>query len=109
MMHRDDYSDNMQISFYSLRLLDDEISRVVDNDTPIFIAAIIVMLIYLMFTLGQCSCVEASPWLAFSAVFLLIGALIMGFSISLCLGATFNTIVMLVPFILLGVGIDDMS
>jgi len=66
------------------------------------------MLMYLMFTLGKVSCIGARPWLAFSAIWVMLCALAVGFSISICTGTTFNTIVMLVPYILLGVGVDDM-
>ena len=105
----DDYSDHFEITFYSERLLDDEVSRTATGDIPTFIAAIVWMLIYLMCTLGKLSCIGARPWLALSAVFILLGALIIGFTISLCLGVPFNPVVMLVSFILLGVGVDDMS
>merc|ERR1719162_284369 len=35
-------------------------------------------------------------------------SLAIGFSISVVIGTTFNSVIMLVPFILLGVGVDDM-
>ena len=107
--HHDDYSDRMEIAYYSDRLLNDEVSSVVAADLPVLGAAFVLMTIYLMFTLGTFSCFGARPWLALSVVIILIGALLIGFSISLCCGTTFNSIVMLVPFILLGVGMDDMS
>ena len=72
-------------------------------------AAFVLMTIYLMFTLGKISCIAARPWLALSVVIILLGALLIGFSISLCCGTKFNFVVMLVPFILLGMGMDDMS
>ncbi len=74
-----------------------------------FGAALLLMVVYLMSTLGKLSCFGARPWLALSAVIILLGAIIVGFSISLCCGTTFNSMVMMVPFILLGVGMDDMS
>ena len=107
--HYEHYDENIEIFYYSDRLLDDEVSRTVSGDIPTFIAALVLMLIYLMFTLGKMSCIGARPWLALSAVVILLGAILIGFSISLCLGFAFNSLVMLVPFILLGVGVDDMS
>ena len=67
---------------------------------------LLMMTAYLMLTLGKMTCFGARPWLALSAVLILVCALSIGFSVSLCLGTPFNTIVMLVPFILLGVGVD---
>lgn len=107
--HRDDYKAYFEITCYSQVLVDDEISRVVDGDLPTFALAFLMMLVYLMFTLGKFSCTEARPWLALSAVIILIGSIIVGFSIGLCTGFAFNFLVMIVPLILLGVGVDNMS
>ena len=83
--------------------------RVVNEDQSTFAVAFTLMFLYLMFTLGEFSCIGARPWLAVSASIILLGAIIVGFSISLCTGFAFNLVVMMVPFILLGVGADDMS
>lgn len=107
--HQGDYNEQIEIVYFSERLLDDELTRVISEDIPTFIAALVLMLIYLMFTLGKLSCIGARPYLALSAVIILLGSLSIGFSISLCAGFAFNSIVMLAPFILLGVGVDDMS
>ena len=107
--HHDDYSDVFQITYYSDCLLDDEIARMVSEGAFTFGTAYVLMLIYLMFTLGKFSCVAARPWLALSALLVLLGALIVGFSVGLCCGFAFNNTVILVSFILLGVGVDDMS
>eukprot|EP01083_Nonionella_stella_P051286 136161_1 len=106
--HVVDYADDIEIVYYTDRSFDDEIDRVITGDAAIFGLALITMLIYLMFTLGKVSCIGARPWLALSAIFVMICALLMGFSISLCLGTQFNVMVILVPYILLGVGVDDM-
>ena len=107
--HKDAFADHIEITYFSERLMDDERSRVVSEDIPVFVGALLLMTIYLIFTLGKISCIGARPWLALSAVIILIGAIIVGFSISLCTGFAFNLVVMMVPFILLGVGVDDMS
>ena len=107
--HHDDYEENIEIVFFSDRLVDDEFVRMISDEMPLLLAVFLLMLIYLMFTLGTLSCSGARPWLALSAVIILLGALLIGFSIGLCCGTTFNAMVMLVPFILLGVGMDDMS
>lgn len=107
--HHDDYDELMTITYNSWRLLDDEVSRTVSEDIPVLGAVVLSMVIYLMFTLGKMSCIGARPWLALSAVIIWLGAIIIGFSISLCFGTKLNSIVFLAPFILLGVGMDDMS
>ena len=106
--HKNDY-DEFIIYYLTDRSFDDEVSRILIDDIPILGLALITMLTYLMIILGKISCIGARPWLALSAVFVMICALGMGFGISMFLGTTFNTICALVPYILLGVGVDDMS
>jgi len=107
--HANDYADDdLSIAFYTDRSFDDEINRVVFGDAPVFVLALFVMLVYLMFTLGKLSCIRARPWLAFSAILVMLCSMAIGFSVGLCVGAKFNTLAALVPFILLGVGVDDM-
>ena len=107
MEHQNDYP-NLKVYYYSDRAFDDETFRVLLQDLPLFAAAICIMLIYLMLTLGNMSCVGARPLLACSAIIVLICALVVAFGIGSILGKEFTTIVMLVPYILLGVGVDDM-
>eukprot|EP01084_Bolivina_argentea_P008427 15780_1 len=106
-LHSNDYND-VTVSYYTERTFDDELGRIVAGDMPIFGLAIITMTVYLMVTLGTLSCIGARAWLACSAVLVLICSLIMGFGISMFLGTQFNAICALVPYILLGVGVDDM-
>lgn len=66
------------------------------------------MLIFLSLTLGRkLTCVEARPIIAFTTLGTVVAALIMGFGIGSALGYSMNAIVLLIPFILLGVGVDD--
>eukprot|EP01084_Bolivina_argentea_P263069 445143_1 len=106
-LNNKDY-DNLKINYYTDRTLDDELSRIVTADMPIFILALFTMLIYLMITLGKLSCIFARPWLAFSAMLVMICSLGIGFGISSLLGTKFSTLCALVPYLLLGVGVDDM-
>ncbi len=104
IIHKTDYP-GIQIEFISDRSFDDELQRVLDGDIPIFVAALISMLVYLVFTLGQFSCIRARPWLAGSAVLVLLCSMSVGFGISFFIGTEFNTICALAPYILLGVKI----
>eukprot|EP01084_Bolivina_argentea_P204752 349724_1 len=103
----DSYNSNVTMYYFTDRAFDDEIARVAYDDIPIFIAALFVMLIYLMFTFGNKNICQR--WLlAQSAICVLLCSLAIGFGISSLIGIEFNTINALVPYILLGVGVDDM-
>ncbi len=108
-VHKNDYSSVMNIEYGTYRSLDDEVSRVIFGDFHIMVLAVTVMTIFLMITLGSFSCIESRPWLAVSAVLVLICSMTIGFGIGFMTGTTFNVICILVAYILLGVGVDDMS
>ena len=105
----DEYKNNhdMDIAYFTDNAFGPEIDRVVSGDLPIFGAAFIVMLVYLALTLGKCNCVEARPLIAVGSLLSTICALIMGFGLGSAFGYQVNAIVLLIPFILLGVGVDD--
>lgn len=102
-------TSGLTVNVMAERSFDDEFGRVVNNEVGVFIAALFTMLAYLMMTLGDFTLVGARPYLAISAIFVMVCSLGTGFGISAVFQFEFNTVVMLVPFILLGVGVDDMS
>ena len=65
------------------------------------------MLLYLSLTLGKCNCVEARPLIAIGSLLSTICAIIMGFGLGSAVGMEFNAIILLIPLIILGVGVDD--
>eukprot|EP01084_Bolivina_argentea_P247572 414171_1 len=106
-LHVNDYKyfNVMYMGYYSF---DVEIARTVTNDSLMFMIAFGVMLVYLQLTLGKLDCIRARVLLATTSIFILILALIMGFGLAAYCGAKLSTLVFVVPFLLLGVGVDDM-
>ena len=108
--HVDDYKDdsnNFEVTYFTSRSVSDEIGRVVFVDGFVYLTAILVMALYLAFTLGDFTCIGARPYLAIVTVIVMIMALITSYGIGLLLGFPINTLVFLIPYILLGVGVDD--
>jgi len=108
--HKDDYlqSDGLQIYYINDRGLDDEIMRVMLGDLGIFALAFGLMMAYFIFALGRLDCVHTRLWLAFSIGLVLLCAIVSGFGIGLYIEGQLSLIVMLIPYVLLGVGVDDM-
>ena len=78
------------------------------SDYPVLAAAFVVMLLYLSLTLGKhLNCVESRPLISLGSLFATIIALIMGFGLASAFGYAANPVVLLTPFILLGVAVDD--
>ena len=66
------------------------------------------MLIYISLTLGRkLTCIEARIWLGLSSIVIMLCAMIMGVGIGCMFQLDINILVTLIPFILLGVGVDD--
>ena len=107
--HSQDYldSDNLVLTYYTDVSISGEFDRVVSNDRPILGAAFCVMLIVLSLILGKVDCIKSRAAMAFGSILSLIFSLICGFGLGSAFGYDFNTLVLLIPFILLGVGMDD--
>ena len=88
--------------------IDEEIQRLVSGDSILFGVAMVVILLYLSLTLGRLDRLNARFYLAWSGVVTVLLSLIVAFGITSYLKLDANAIVFLLPFILVGVGVDDM-
>ncbi len=101
--------DTFTASVWSDRSFSDETNRLVTGDIPIFLGALLIMAIYLSFTLGnRFNCVEIQTWIGSLSVLIMLLAMISSLGLCGYFGIPSNTLVLLVPYILLGIGIDDM-
>ena len=107
--HNNDYSsDNIKVHYFTSLSFGNEMTRIVFVDIPILGVSVILMGIYLSMTLGKnFNCVEARVLLAMGSLFSIVCALLIGLGIGLVFGYPFNPVILMVPFLLLGVGVDD--
>ena len=106
--HSKDWEDDdIQVTFITSRSVEDEINRIVAADSNVYAAALFVMLVYLAFNLGDFTCIGARPWLAVTTILVMLMALIVGYGLGSAFGYDLNNIVLLIPYLLLGVGVDD--
>eukprot|EP01083_Nonionella_stella_P002659 7621_1 len=105
--HHDEYSE-FDVIYYTTHGLDREMFRTATQDSIMFAVAFLIMLLYLQLTLGRFNAIRARSLLATSLIVILLCALAFGFGISAYLGMKFSVLVFAVPFLLLGVGVDDM-
>ena len=105
------FDDIDEIYYLSTRSLDDEISQVLLGDLGIFATAVALILGYLLFILSSCNrkgrCITTRLWLSFSVVIVILLCMCISLGIGSLTGATAGLIVGLVPYIILGIGIDD--
>jgi predicted RND superfamily exporter protein len=103
-----DFADpNLGTAMFSTRSFSDEIGGSIRGDIKLVSIGYLIIIIYLMVNLGDCNCLDGK--IAVSAC----GILTVGFSIvfsfgfsSLC-GYPYTPVHSVLPFVLLGIGVDD--
>lgn len=98
----------IQVGYVTGRSFDDEVTRLITGDIMLFAISITVILIYLTFTLGPLDRIKGRWLLSLSSIVILMGATAVAFGLAGIFSVPFNSIISLLPFILLGVGVDDM-
>ena len=87
----------------------EEIYRLLFTDAYLFAAALLIMMMYVGFTLGSCSCTGSRVLLGMlSAFFNMAFAVGFSFGAVSLMGIKLNQICFFVPFIILGTAVDDM-
>jgi len=100
--------DGLEIFGLAERSYSDEIDYVVNSNIPLLMAGFALLFFYIMIVLGNFNWIEQRALLSIAGM-LVIG-LALGASFGLCfyLGISFNDICPIIPFLLLGIGVDDM-
>ena len=99
------------MNYITTRSLDDALAEAIGADIPLVGAAYLVMIIVCCCSLGRGvmdGCGRSSIALAGGGVMTVFLSTLAGFGISAACGAWFTSLHSLLPFILLGIGVDDM-
>ncbi|CAJ1333268.1 unnamed protein product [Effrenium voratum] len=87
---------------------DDELNRTVRADIPLFALAFVLMSVFCALFLGKpWSCTESRRLLGTMEFFLVLMGIVAGFGTAMLLGVPFTVLTQILPFILVGIGIDD--
>ena len=84
-----------------------ELDRVVDNDTPLFILAILSMSIACCMVLGKATRTGSRIVLGLMAIVSVLLAVGTGFGVAAWLRFPFSPIHSVLPFLIVGIGLDD--
>lgn len=99
------------MNYITTRSLDDALAEAIGADIPLVGAAYLVMIIVCCCSIGRGvmdGCGRSSIALAGGGVMTVFLSTLAGFGISAACGAWFTSLHSLLPFILLGIGVDDM-
>jgi len=90
------------------RSRDDELARTVGGDVPLFALAFVLMSSFCALLLGKpCSCTQGRRLLGMMDFYLVLLGCIAGYGIATLIGIPFTVLQQILPFILVGIGIDD--
>ncbi|WAR23969.1 PTHD3-like protein [Mya arenaria] len=102
-----DNSSNI-VAARATSIFDDEAMGALSSDVNLLSIGFSLVFIYLSFSIGKYSWVEQKIWLAFSGLLSIGLAIIFTYGIGFATGIMFGPIHQILPFMLLGIGVDDM-
>jgi len=108
---RDTSSRLGKIDLITTRSIDDEIGRLIQVDSALFVMSIFAIVAILSFSLIKCnsSCMTNSRMVVASAAFVIIMfSIVFSFGMMAHFGLPINSICTLICFVVAGVGVDDM-
>lgn len=100
--------DLIDVYYAAERSVADELTRALGGDLFLFALAFLLMILYTMTALGKLDAVHSKMWLALVGVATVGISTISGFGFCSLIGVPFTSISQVVPFIVLGIGVDDM-
>jgi hypothetical protein len=98
---------SLDISGYCKKSIDDEIARNVNGSTIFMVISINLILLLMAFTLGGMPCAQSRVLLAVGAVATIILSELCGFGLTALFGVPFTDITLMLVFIAVGIGVDD--
>ena len=107
----DEWSKNTKhvtIHLFSLQGLFDSFSEDIEFDQNLIVMAILAVGIYTFLALGNCSPIHCRCYVALTGLICIILAYTCGFGLMFIFGAKTTGVHTLIPFLLIGIGVDDM-
>lgn len=99
--------DGVATYLQSFRSFDDELARTVGSDVPLFASTFAVMIAFCCLALGQRSWVKGRTGLAMAGTGLVFLSIAAAYGLCSLAGVPFTTLTQILPFLLLGIGLDD--
>lgn len=97
-----------KLYIYTSRTFDDTISESASHDLVLLSAGFTFVLIYSIFVMGSCSSLTQKVYLALCGILSIGMAIIFTYGVGFGTGIMFGPIHQITPFMLLGIGVDDM-
>ncbi|GMH91791.1 hypothetical protein TrST_g1853 [Triparma strigata] len=102
------FSPIIDVNCVTKRSVDDEVYRLVIDDTPLFLSAIFCIILWLALTFGRQNIIEARFLLTWTVAIEIACCLIFSYGVLGYMGVRVSSLNAIVPFVIAGVSVDDM-
>ncbi|CAM9765761.1 unnamed protein product, partial [Scytosiphon promiscuus] len=98
------------LRYYTGRSIDDALAASVSGETFLFAVTYMTMIAFITIILGKCGAgpVRRRSWLGLAGVMIIVFAGVAAYGLNSGFGVPFTTLSQILPFILIGIGVDDM-
>ncbi|KAK3599821.1 hypothetical protein CHS0354_022387 [Potamilus streckersoni] len=97
-----------EVHVYATRTFDDEGYGAVKADTSLLIAGFSIVFVFVIVVLGRISMVEHKLYVSIAGILTIGLAILFAYGIAMVFGVMYGPVHALMPFLLLGIGVDDM-
>ncbi|CAM9459542.1 unnamed protein product, partial [Scytosiphon promiscuus] len=107
---QDDFADVVDVFYITSRSTDDALAEAVAGELFLFVLTYVIMVAFVMVALGRCCTgpVKRRSWLGAGGVVIVAGAGLAAYGLNSAFGVPFTSLAQILPFILIGIGVDDM-
>ncbi|CBN79517.1 conserved unknown protein [Ectocarpus siliculosus] len=106
----DDFADVFEVFYLTSRSFDDALEESVSGEIFLYFATYVIMVLFVTVSLGRCCAgpVERRSWLGVGGIMLVVAAGLAAYGLNSGFGVPFTSLSQILPFILIGIGVDDM-
>ena len=102
------FPQGMVVYPFTMRSFDDVMDQSLKTDVKTMAAGYMLIYIYVLLNLGKLNMVEQRMWLAVTGILAVMMGVITSFGLAAYLGVFYSQMNQLLPFLMLGIGVDDM-
>ncbi|CAM9503125.1 unnamed protein product, partial [Ectocarpus sp. 13 AM-2016] len=106
----DDFADVFEVFYVTSRSFDDALEESVSGEIFLYVATYVIMVLFVTVALGRCCAgpVERRSLLGVGGIVLVVAAGLAAYGLNSGFGVPFTSLSQILPFILVGIGVDDM-
>lgn len=98
----------MAVFAVATRSFTDFLHQVLDSNMTILLYGVLVILVYIILMIGRCNIVQQRVYLSIAGISVVGQAIVSSYGICYYMGYFYGPIHQILPFLLLGIGVDDM-